>query len=241
MLLLATAAFGNEVSRPHARLPRREAARPLADRRCRSCWRRSLVGGVPVAVSGLSRSRSSSSGDMRGAPRDRGVGLLAGAAAYAAIFTWAGLATRHALVARARLRLRLGGRARRVPRRDPLPQRAPLHARARPRRSTPSGSRPSTSPSAPVRASSGSRSSSPVSPYSPCGGCGAWTCPSRSSYTPGVRPALLSTVALSGLALLAGAASPAPTRPVSRRRRTRSAPSAGSRRPCARRSEPVTS
>ena len=36
-------------------------------------------------------------GDVRGAVAT-GVGLLAGAAAYAAIFTWAGLATRHALV-----------------------------------------------------------------------------------------------------------------------------------------------
>jgi ABC-2 type transport system permease protein len=54
------------------------------------------VGGVPVAVSGA-LAVAIVAGDGGGAAAT-GVGLLAGAAAYAAIFTWAGLATKHALV-----------------------------------------------------------------------------------------------------------------------------------------------
>ena len=53
---------------------------------------------MPVAVSGAIRDRGHRAGRPGRSPRDRG-GLLAGAAAYAAIFTWAGLALRHALVA----------------------------------------------------------------------------------------------------------------------------------------------
>jgi ABC-2 type transport system permease protein len=96
MLLLGTASFGNEVSdrtlvylytKPLQRwrivLPK--LAGPI------------LAGGIPVAVSGAVAVSVIGLGDARGAAAT-GVGLLAGAAAYAAIFTWAGLATRHALV-----------------------------------------------------------------------------------------------------------------------------------------------
>ena len=96
VLLLGTAAFGNEVSdrtlvylttKPVARwrivLPKLVAAL--------------LVGGVPVALSGALAVVIIEDGDVHGAVAT-GLGLLAGAAAYAAIFTWAGLATRHALV-----------------------------------------------------------------------------------------------------------------------------------------------
>jgi ABC-2 type transport system permease protein len=95
MLLLATAAFGNEVGdRTLVYLMTKPVAR----------WRIAapklvatiLVGGVPVAVSGA-LAVAIVAGDGGGAAAT-GVGLLAGAAAYAAIFTWAGLATKHALV-----------------------------------------------------------------------------------------------------------------------------------------------
>ncbi len=57
-----------------------------------------LVGGIPVAVSGfLAVALVGGGGALRGALAT-GVGLLVGAAAYAALFTWAGLATRHALL-----------------------------------------------------------------------------------------------------------------------------------------------
>lgn len=96
MLLLATAAFGNEVgdrtlvylvTKPVARwkivLPKLLAS--------------ILVGGVPVAVSGMLAVALIEHGDFGGALAT-GAGLLAGAAAYAAIFTWAGLASRQALL-----------------------------------------------------------------------------------------------------------------------------------------------
>ncbi len=96
ILLVATAAFGNEVGdrtlvylalKP---LPRwRIVAPKLAGAL--------LVGGVPVAISGLITVAVIEKGDARGAVAT-GLGLLVGAAAYAAIFTWAGLATRHALI-----------------------------------------------------------------------------------------------------------------------------------------------
>ena len=50
-----------------------------------------------MAVSGFLAVAIIENGDMAGAAAT-GVGLLIGAAAYAAIFTWAGLATRHALI-----------------------------------------------------------------------------------------------------------------------------------------------
>src|SRR5262249_19718571 len=96
MLLLATAAFGNEVGdRTLVYLTTKPVAR----------WRivlpklfaSILVGGVPVAVSGVLAILVIEQGDLGGALAT-GVGLLAGAAAYAAIFTWAGLATRQALL-----------------------------------------------------------------------------------------------------------------------------------------------
>jgi ABC-2 type transport system permease protein len=96
MLLLATAAFGNEVgdrtlvylvTKPLARwrivVPKLAAA--------------IVVGGLPVAVSAFVSVVLIQQGDARGAAAT-GAGLLVGAITYAAIFTWAGLATRHALV-----------------------------------------------------------------------------------------------------------------------------------------------
>jgi ABC-2 type transport system permease protein len=96
MLLFATSAFGNElgdrtlgylVLKP---LPRWRIAVPKLIAPV-------LVGGVPVAISGLLAVAIIEDGDMAGAAAT-GIGLLLGAAAYAAIFTWAGLATRHALI-----------------------------------------------------------------------------------------------------------------------------------------------
>ncbi len=96
VLLLGTAAFGNEVgdrtlvyltTKP---LPRWRIALPKLVAAL-------LVGGVPVALSGALAVAIIEEGDVHGAVAT-GLGLLAGAAAYAAIFTWAGLATRHALV-----------------------------------------------------------------------------------------------------------------------------------------------
>jgi ABC-2 type transport system permease protein len=96
ILLLATAAFGNEVS---DRTLVYIALKPLAR------WRiviakllaALLVGGVPVTLSGVAAVALIEQGDLGGAAAT-GVGLLVGAAAYAAIFTWAGLRTRHALI-----------------------------------------------------------------------------------------------------------------------------------------------
>ena len=96
MLLLATAAFGNEVgdrtlvylvTKPIARW-RIVAPKLLASM---------AVGGLPVAVGGALAVAVIERGDGGGALAT-GAGLLAGAAAYAAIFTWAGLTTRHALL-----------------------------------------------------------------------------------------------------------------------------------------------
>jgi ABC-2 type transport system permease protein len=95
-LLVGTAAFGNEINdRTLVYL----ALKPLAR------WRIVLpklagalvVGGLPVAASGFVTVAVLEQGDVRGATATA-VGLLVGAAAYAAVFTWAGLATRHALV-----------------------------------------------------------------------------------------------------------------------------------------------
>jgi ABC-2 type transport system permease protein len=96
MLLLGTASFGNELgdrtlvylfTRP---LPRWQIVGPKLVGPV-------LVGGVPVALSGAIAVAVIGSGDLGGSLAT-GVGLLAGAAAYAAVFTWAGLAIRHALV-----------------------------------------------------------------------------------------------------------------------------------------------
>jgi ABC-2 type transport system permease protein len=96
MLLLATAAFGNEVGdRTLVYL----VAKPIA--RWRIVAPKLLasvaVGGIPVALGGALAVAVIERGDGGGALAT-GAGLLAGAAAYAAIFTWAGLATRHALL-----------------------------------------------------------------------------------------------------------------------------------------------
>jgi ABC-2 type transport system permease protein len=96
MLLFATSALGNElgdrtlgylVLKP---LPRWRIAAPKLIAPV-------LVGGVPVALSGLVAVAIIENGDAGGAAAT-GVGLLIGAFAYAAIFTWAGLALRHALI-----------------------------------------------------------------------------------------------------------------------------------------------
>lgn len=96
MLLFGTSAFGNELS---DRTLGYLTLKPL------SRWRIAapklvasvLVGGVPVAVSGLLAVAVIENGRVGGAAAT-GAGLLIGAAAYAAIFTWAGLALRHALI-----------------------------------------------------------------------------------------------------------------------------------------------
>jgi ABC-2 type transport system permease protein len=95
MLLLASAVLGSErADRTLAYLVLKPIAR----------WRIALpkwlaaavVGGVPVALGGalavLLVNRDTD------AAMATAVGLAAGAAAYAAVFTWAGLATRHALL-----------------------------------------------------------------------------------------------------------------------------------------------
>jgi ABC-2 type transport system permease protein len=96
MLLFGTSAFGNELRdrtlvyltlKP---LPRWQivGAKTLASL---------LAGGLPVALSGLAAVAVIEQGDAGGAIAT-GAGLLVGAAAYAALFTLAGLATRHALL-----------------------------------------------------------------------------------------------------------------------------------------------
>jgi ABC-2 type transport system permease protein len=96
MLLFATSSFGNElVDRTLGYL----TLKPLAR------WRivvpkllaPLLVGGIPVAVSGFLAVLLVEDGAVGGALATA-LGLLVGAMAYAAIFTWAGLATRHALL-----------------------------------------------------------------------------------------------------------------------------------------------
>ena len=96
MLLFGTSAFGNElgdrtlgylVLKP---VPRWRIALP-------KCIASVLVGGVPVAASGALAVAIIENGDVPGATAT-GVGLLIGAVAYGAVFTWAGLATRHALI-----------------------------------------------------------------------------------------------------------------------------------------------
>jgi ABC-2 type transport system permease protein len=96
VVLLATSAFGNELSdrtlgylvlKP---VPRWQIVAP-------KLLATLVVGGVPVALSGLAAVLVIEEGDAGGALAT-GLGLLVGAAAYAAIFLWAGLASRHALI-----------------------------------------------------------------------------------------------------------------------------------------------
>jgi ABC-2 type transport system permease protein len=95
-LLFGTSAFGNELGdRTLVYLVLKPVAR----------WRIALpkfaasvlVGGVPVAAGGALAVAIIETGDLGGAAAT-GVGLLIGSAAYAAVFTWAGLALRHALI-----------------------------------------------------------------------------------------------------------------------------------------------
>jgi ABC-2 type transport system permease protein len=95
VLVLAVSAFGNEVEdrtlgylvlKP---LPRWRIVAP-------KLLGSILVGGIPVALCGFGAAVIILEGDPGGAAAT-GVGLLVGAAAYAAVFTWAGLVTRHAL------------------------------------------------------------------------------------------------------------------------------------------------
>lgn len=95
MLVLATAAFGNELEdRTLAYLVLKPIAR----------WRivapkllaPLLVGGLPVVLSGSLATLIITDGDL-GHAAAIAAGLLVGAIAYAALFTWAGLAVRHAL------------------------------------------------------------------------------------------------------------------------------------------------
>ena len=96
MLLFGTSAFGNELGdRTLGYLVLKPCAR----------WRVAapklvasvLAGGVPVAISGVLAVAVIENGSVGGAAAT-GAGLLIGSAAYAAIFTWAGLALRHALI-----------------------------------------------------------------------------------------------------------------------------------------------
>jgi len=96
MLLLASAAFGNEVgdrtlvylvTKPVARwrIVGAKLVAPIA------------VGGIPLALSSALTIAVILPGDAAGALATA-AGVFAGAVVYAAIFTWGGLATRHALV-----------------------------------------------------------------------------------------------------------------------------------------------
>ena len=97
MLLFATSAFGNELG---DRTLGYLTLKPLARWRivaAEARWRRSSRAAFPWRPAAHVAVGVIEGGDLAGAVAT-GVGLLAGAAAYAAIFTWAGLATRHALV-----------------------------------------------------------------------------------------------------------------------------------------------
>lgn len=95
MLVLATSSFGNEVEDGTLQylllkpVPRWQIAVPklLAPL---------IVGGVPVAISGAAASLLIWEGDG-GRAATTAAALAVGAAAYAALFTWAGLAVRNAL------------------------------------------------------------------------------------------------------------------------------------------------
>lgn len=95
MLVLATAAFGNELEdRTLAYL----VLKPIARWRIvlPKLFAPLLVGGLPVAFSGALATLIITDGDV-GHAAATAAALLVGAVAYAALFTWAGLAVRHAL------------------------------------------------------------------------------------------------------------------------------------------------
>lgn len=96
MLLFATSAFGNElVDRTLGYLTLKPIARwRIVVSKLAAAF---VVGGVPIAASGFVAVALVDADGLGGAAAT-GLGLLAGAAAYAALFTWAGLATRHALL-----------------------------------------------------------------------------------------------------------------------------------------------
>ena len=131
MLLLATAAFGNEVgdrtlvylvTKPIARW-RIVAPKLLAS---------VAVGGIPVALGGALAVAVIERWRRRRRPRD-GRRVARGRGGLRGHLHVGGPGDTARAPDRARLRVHLGGGARRLPRRDPLPQRPPLHARARPR------------------------------------------------------------------------------------------------------------
>ncbi len=95
MLVLATAAFGNEIEdRTLAYLVLKPIARwkIVVPKLLASL----LVGGLPVVFSGWLATLIIADGDP-GHAAATAAALLVGAIAYAALFTWAGLAVRHAL------------------------------------------------------------------------------------------------------------------------------------------------
>lgn len=96
MLLFGTSAFGNELGdRTLGYLTLKPIARwRIVVAKLAAAF---VVGGIPVAVSGFLAVALVGAGGAGGALAT-GLGLLLGAAAYAAVFTWAGLATRHALL-----------------------------------------------------------------------------------------------------------------------------------------------
>jgi ABC-2 type transport system permease protein len=96
MLLFATSAFGNElVDRTLGYLALKPVARwRIVAGKLAAAF---AVGGIPVTVSAFLAVALSGAGV--GGAAATAVGILVGAAAYAGVFTWAGLATRHALLA----------------------------------------------------------------------------------------------------------------------------------------------
>ncbi len=95
MLVLATAAFGNELddhTLPFLVLKPIPRWKIVAPKLLASL----LVGGVPVVISGWLATLIITEGDA-GHATATAAALLVGAVAYAALFTWAGLAVRYAL------------------------------------------------------------------------------------------------------------------------------------------------
>lgn len=95
MLVLATAAFGNELE---DRTLSFLVLKPIARWRIvvPKLFASLIVGGLPVVLSGWLATLIVTDGDP-GHAAATAAALLVGAVAYAALFTWAGLAVRHAL------------------------------------------------------------------------------------------------------------------------------------------------
>ena len=138
VMALATSAFGNELEdRTLNNLVLKPVSRVLI---VLPKMAASIIIAAPVmVVAGLVVTLLALSGGGAGVDARpilaAGAAMLAGAVAYATLFTWLGLATARA-AACAGLRLPVGGHPRLVRQRDALPQRARLHARhpLRPRR-----------------------------------------------------------------------------------------------------------